>query len=256
MEPSQLNDLLLRLLPRLQRAAAARSRRDADADDLVSTALVLFLERAPRWFAQAPVTSLEAQAWTLLRFCLRNAVTSSDRDRHRVVPWPGDPDRREAAHFDPADPGLTPQEDVEGHEVAAERERLLHAAVEDVTNPVYRLLLVATYVPRWLGTAHFELASRHTAGGARPFVRPWMEAAAILLTDRDQGRGLDAVWAEQVSWRARIAIALRTADPMPPWGTDPPKLASWWMDQNLSRARASLGLETDPFGSPSDEAMS
>ncbi len=248
METGELHDLLLQMQTRLLRLCEqqARSRPGLDAEDLAQGAVVLFVERAPRWFAQAVQVSLEAQAWTLLKTCVRNLVTDHDREP-KPTSLTGPDDEAEAG------PGELPDRDGESggpppnaettllhHEDERRRGGALVEEIEAVGNPTYRLLLKCVYVPRLLDRDDFRAADAHRVSGAAAFARPWDEAAALILAHASSELASSGAPAHRDAWRRFLASCFRmTGDP---WREPLSPQARGWVDRNLSRARAALDL--------------
>lgn len=239
MHPDEIQELLRHHQQRLWRVAVyqARTRPGLDPEELSQQAAEEFLRRQEAWFAQPPRDSRAAQAWILLRHGLLHAVTRHDR-RQRV---------ERGLSLEPAG-GLDLLEErdlttgelrVAGEQrwIDAEAEVLLRQALEariaGLSNPVYRLVIKAIDVRRLLGPGDFEQADGHRVGGARAFVRPWAQAAELIL-------GRPARPADE-AWRRFVALCMRTeGDPDTSVDTREVKLATRWLDRNLSRARTAL----------------
>jgi hypothetical protein len=235
-----LESLLLRLRPRLRRRCEvlASTRPGLEADDLEQEAMVLFVCRAPRWFARPATVSVEAQAWTLLKCCVRNLVTEFDRAKDRTVPLPPGGGEHGEEGATPEIPEPSP----EARLVAAVEEAEFSRRLAAVENPTYRLLLKAVYVPRLLGEDDFSASALHRSGGAETFRRSWQEACGLLVVERQRPYATSGGPAEREAWRRFVARCVRF-DGDPHDGRDPDAASTQnWLDRNLSRARVALGL--------------
>ena len=209
--------------------------------------MVLFVKRAPRWFSRPAEVSVEAQAWTLLKCCVRNLVTDFDRAKDRTAPMAlgGGGAGDEAETLDIPDTDLVTRElapSAEGRMVGAEEEVEFSRRLDAVENPTYRLLLKAVYVPRLLDEEDFAEAARHRAGGAETFRRAWQDAYRLLVAERVRPYATSGAPAEREAWRRFVARCVRF-DGDPQSGSDPDAAATQnWLDRNLSRARSALGI--------------
>ncbi len=244
-----LESLLVRLRPRIRRRCElmASTRAGLGVDDLEQDVMVLFIKRAPRWFSRPAEVSVEAQAWTLLKCCVRNLVTDFDRARDRAVPLAlgsGDDGEEDGMpqipDVDPVTREPTPS--AEGRLVAAEEEREFSRRLANVENPTYRLLLKAVYVPRLLGEDDFASSAGHRAGGAETFRRSWQDAHGLLVVERERPYATSGTAMDREAWRRFVARCVRF-DGDPHAGSDPDGAATQnWLDRNLSRARVALGI--------------
>lgn len=97
---------LVELLPRMRRFARALTGAQADADDLVQTAVERALARRDQW---RPGTSLRSWVYTMMK----NAWIDETRARKRRGAIVAGPDRMEAV-ADPASPDLETRRQVQG----------------------------------------------------------------------------------------------------------------------------------------------
>jgi hypothetical protein len=246
MEKPELERLLLyhqrRLLRRCRKAAWGRP--GLSASDLAQQAVVAFLEKQESWFAQPVRSSIEGQAWELLRNSVRHATTAHDHHRQRGKHL-GEPAVLEQIpdRFDLAGAEALSQEEAL---LAQENATLLRAAVDralgTMKNPVYRLVLKALDVHRLLRRDDFQAADAHRAGGSRAFVRPWSDAATLVL--EALGREVHQAAAR---WRRFVALAVRTElDPDSPVESTEVRTATGWLDRNHARAQQALKVALWP----------
>jgi hypothetical protein len=108
----------------------------------------------------------------------------------------------------------------------------VRAALEALSSPVRRFVLVAIYVPDLLDVALLEQASAWRRGGTRLFARPVEEAWPLLQAQRGRLEG-----AEWKGWVARV-VAFRGAPERAPASGVAKVL--WRIDQHLTRGRDEL----------------
>ena len=222
-----IEQLLLPHLSWLERNCQRRAatRPGLEADDLFHEVVARFIERAPRWFAQPPKVSLEAQARTLLKNLLLHQTTDWEREAARRP--------RETAEEADAPPlveqlaALTPL--AEEHLQAAQEQSAVADAVAALSNPVYRLLLLCAYLPDRLTQADIEAV--HRQGSGSPLARSPEEVWRLLVQAR-RSRPDD-----EAAWKATIAVILRTDGP-----ADAPAspTTQGWLSRTLHRARVAL----------------
>jgi hypothetical protein len=207
----------------------ASNRNGLEADDLFQDTIRRFIEAAPRWFKQAPRAAVEAQASTLLRYSLLQALTGWDRERRKFPP-------------------ALSQTDAEGNEVnildtiggeTGTPEDILIAdetylRLRCVDNPVYYMLLVTTHLPESTGEKDFIVASEHTAGGARTFIRPVDQAWSLFVHYRQ------SPYRKESEWKRLLAELIRCPGRLGENDAETLEKAQGWFTRNLHRAHSAL----------------
>lgn len=117
----------------------------------------------------------------------------------------------------------------------------VRAALQQLSSPVRRFVLVAVYVPDALDRALLEEAAAFRRGGSRLFLRPVAEAWPLLRARRGRLDG-----AEWKAWVARV-VAFTGAPGRVPAAAVAKVL--WRIDQHLTRGRDEL-LSVLGIGTP------
>ncbi len=227
--------LLEAFAPRLEVLCRACSRPRLDPEDIAADAVILFIKRAPAWFAM-PAQNVQAQAWTLLAFCVRNVVTKHEREANRIG--------LEADLLRPPvggrAPGL-PKVELAG----TEEDWRLRALQERIAllGPVHRLLVISVSVPRWLRDELFESAA---AAKSDPFRgQPWSEIAQTVHSESRKTYVGSTDFEDQVEWKRFLRVTFRVRPPREEATDDELRKAVTWLDQNLGRAHALLVMASD-----------
>ncbi len=176
----ELNGLILGLSPWLLRRCTLKALElpGVFPEDLYQAVILRFYVRAQAgWFDQNPTVSVEAQAKTLMIFCLRHEITAIRRYRARLFTDDGDEQGDGKLGRLPApeapEPGI-------GHDV----ERMLEL-LETATTPVRRLCLLSRDVPYAVLLRHVRQAKAYKVGGADMVRRPAEQAYAMLAEHRE-----------------------------------------------------------------------
>jgi DNA-directed RNA polymerase specialized sigma24 family protein len=209
-------------MPDLDRMAQRMVGRGGVAEDVRQIAALELLERGEDWMRHAFDGPADRQWMLLMRLTVRHAATRHWRDVRRARNTTTESMLVRCADSDP-------EQDCLALETERERMQLLRRGLSQVTHPVYRLVLTAVDLPDDLDLAMFEAANGFRGGGARTFVRPWQEAAQLVLETTLGDR------------RRFVALAIRTSlVPTTTLSSPEVAIAAGWMDRNLSRARAAV----------------
>lgn len=249
--------LLEAFAARLEALCRAYRRPRLEPEDIAADAVMLFIKRAPAWFAM-PAQNVEAQAWTLLAFCVRNVVTKHEREASRVGledELPGRPAQSGRTRGRRAD--LVTAEGIEhGERPGAGRApdlptadgeedwrlRVLRGRIA-LLGPVHRLLVIAVSVPRWLQDELFESAA---AAKSDPFRgQLWSDIAQTVKSEAKKTYVGSTEFEDQVAWKRFLRVTFRVRPPREAATEDELRQAVTWLDKNLSRAHALLAMASD-----------
>ena len=192
-------DLLLELDPWLHSRCRYVAGRlpGVRADDIYQEAVEEFLGKLDVWLQQDATVSVQAQARSLLAFCVRHAETRAIRERKRQVSIP---------ETDDALDRLTePTAAVDPRETSD-----LVESVRAGTTPPNVLCLLSLRLPALVEMLDAERAKGWTRGGAQAVQRPLPEAWGIYA----DGRARPPLVADDAGWKDHVAVAWYTDGPV------------------------------------------
>lgn len=169
------------------------------ADDAYQQAVEEFLRELDRWLQQDPTASVQAQARTLLAYCLQHVRTNEIRARQRVQTLPesddGDPLERHTTPVPPVD-------NLGAGEILAQ--------IRTGTTPPCALCLLSLRLPALVDVDDAVRAKAWRKGGSEAVPRPLPEAWDIYAS----GRTLPTLVADDVGWKDLVGVAWYTEGPV------------------------------------------
>jgi len=222
------SDLLRSLDPWLRRRCwrAAASRPSLSEGDLYQESVEEFLRRLGLWLQQDPTVSVDAQARTLMSYCLRHAVTRHDRELRRRADLHGEDD------------GEAPLERLPDPRPAQDRvaTREILALARAATTPPCALCLLSLRLPATVEPDDAAQAQAWRKGGANAVPRPLEQAWAIY----EDGRQDPKLVCDDVTWKDHVGVAWYTEGPPADLSTETRRNAASKVERYANRGMDDL----------------
>jgi hypothetical protein len=220
-------DLLLALDPWLRKRCGYLARKfpGLDVDEVYQRVVEEFLRNLERWLQQDPTVSAEAQAKTLLSYCLRHVETDEIRRRKRITHLPGGEDGPE---IEDVAPPVAPQDDLGAATV--------FVRIRACTTPPCALCLLSLRLPDSAARADAERAKAWKAGGSKAIPREIEEAWGIFA----DGRSSPTLVADDIAWKDHVGVAWYTDGPPAALGPGERRTAAEKVERYANRATEDL----------------
>ena len=165
------------------------------ADDAYQQAVEEFLRELDRWLQQDPTASVQAQARSLMAYCVQHVRTNEIRARKRAQALP---ESEDGDALDRLTTPVPPVDNLRAGEVLAQ--------IRSGTTPACALCLLSLRLPALVEMDDAARAKAWRKGGSEAVPRPLPEAWDIYAT----GRAFPQLVSDDVAWKDRVGVAWYT----------------------------------------------